>query len=457
MDEEERANFHISSFSHALYDEHIEDASFLYEQRLSLFDNPETTWLRIDEFEERFNANIDALVTGGELAVEISSKQAGEGDAGELHAAMCVFCRLGRKDLVMQALEKLDPKDVKGRQAISDALNREMPSDWKDDFITTLGACAPECLHVLAKLAGYRRLPAGEELMQALPGKSPENPAGVLWALGRLGYQAARRRILEKYLRHEDESVSIDAALALLRMGEKEALNHCMQSAQSQDWPNILLGSSGGRSAVSILLKKASQEKAATNCLLGLGLLGDISVVETLLGCLANPEAAESAALALNLITGAEIYEDAFIPDKVDEDELFPEELEKFRQGQAPTKNDGMPYGVTITRLSQKTEDWQDWWAKNRSRFKDGIRYRNGKPFSPACLLENIEHEKSPFSIRQLAYEELVIRYGMDFPFEANMYVAQQKRVIRDIAQWVATNSARFQPGAWYFAGQLIS
>ena len=37
----------------------IEEASFLYEQRLSLFDDPEITWLDIEDFEERFEAHID--------------------------------------------------------------------------------------------------------------------------------------------------------------------------------------------------------------------------------------------------------------------------------------------------------------------------------------------------------------------------------------------------------------
>lgn len=447
----------MTDFEHDLYREHIAEASFLYEQRLSLFDNPETAWPRIGDFEERFEAHIDGLLIGGEQAFAVCRQSANEDDAGALHAAMCVFCRLERKDMVMQALEKLNPEDVERQKAIGDALNLEVPSDWKNDFINMLGTCTPEQLNILAKLIGYRRLSAGEALIKVLSEKRPENPTNILWALGRLNEKAARHMILDEYLRSKNESVSIDAALALLRMGEKEALNYCMQSLQTQDWPDTLIGISAGRSAVPILLKKALQEKLNVECLLDLGLIGDIMATELLLGRLEDAETAKAAAIALNLITGAEIYEDAFIPDEISEDELFPEELEKFRQGQPPTKPDGTPFGDYITRLSQKPGDWQDWWAKNRPRFKDGIRYRNGKPFSPLCLLENIEYEKSPFIIRQLAYEELVIRYGVDFPFEADMYVTRQKRVIKDIAEWVAANSSRFQPGAWYFAGQLLS
>ena len=67
----------ILDFETELYQEHLEEASFLYEQRLTLFDDPEITWLDIEDFEERFEAHIDALVVGEELALK-------ERDLGDL-------------------------------------------------------------------------------------------------------------------------------------------------------------------------------------------------------------------------------------------------------------------------------------------------------------------------------------------------------------------------------------
>ncbi len=49
---------------------------------------------------------------------------------------------------------------------------------------------------------------------------------------------------------------------------------------------------------------------------MGLGLFGDVSSVHLLMKSLDDPEVADSAAMALNLITGAELYEDAFIPEE---------------------------------------------------------------------------------------------------------------------------------------------
>src|SRR5262249_4094259 len=159
--------------------------------------------------------------------------------------------------------------------------------------------------------------------------------------------------------------------------------------------------------------------QAEADCLIALGLLGDASAIATLLAYLTT-HVAESASMALQLITGAQLYEEVFVPDEIDEDELFEDEQERFKQGQLPTRPDGQRFGTTITRLSQNPEDWQKWWTDNKGRFDPRIRYRNGQPYSPACLLENLEAERSRHMIRQLAYEELVIRYGVDFPFETD-------------------------------------
>jgi uncharacterized protein (TIGR02270 family) len=438
-----------------LYQEYLEEASFLYEQRWTLFDDPEITWEDIHDFEERFEAHIDGLVVGEALALEVCKTQAVEGDFGELHAAVRVFCRQNRQDLVFRVLEELDPEVAERGQAISDALKHEFPGAWQDTFLRMLSQGDQKILPILATLFGYRRLQTGTELVQLLRATPADSLSKVIWTLGRLREQYARAPLLT-YLQHEDTSVCSATALALLRLNDQQALNHCSQLARSQSWPLIPLGLGGARSTVTLLLDLASAGRAEADCLIALGLLGDASAIATLCTYLTT-QSADSAAIALQLITGAQLYEEVFVPDEVDEDELFEEERERFKQqGQLPTRPDGQPFGTTITRLSQNPADWQKWWTDNRGRFDPRIRYRNGKPYSPACLLENLESERSRHKIRQLAYEELVIRYGVDFPFETDMFVAQQKQVLAKYADWIKANSSRFREGEWYFAGQLM-
>src|SRR6476620_1226608 len=87
-------------FSADLYLEHLEEASFLYEQRLGLYDDPEITWLDIGKVEERFAAHLDALIGGGDGALEICQQKCEQGEPGDLYTAVCVFCRSGRRDLL---------------------------------------------------------------------------------------------------------------------------------------------------------------------------------------------------------------------------------------------------------------------------------------------------------------------------------------------------------------------
>ncbi len=444
-------------FTTGIYQEHISEASFLYEQRLSLFDDPEITWQDLDNFEQRFEAHIDGLVVGEDLALEVCKQQASEGDFGELHAAMRVFCRQNRLDLVLETIEAIGTEDAEKLQAVADALTDELPEAWQKDFVGLLREENPKLAPIIPKLIGYWRLNAGAELLQALQQNNNGSPSPTLiWALGRLRERNARVPLFNTYLQHEDETVRSAAALALLRIGEPQTTTHCLRCAHEQNWSFLPLGLGGSRSAVPVLREIAARAKPNPDCLLALGLLGDVSVVDTLLTQLVTTELAESAAQALNLVTGAEIYEEVFITEPIDEDELFEEELEKLKRGE-PLYSPGQEPGATITRLSQKSDEWRNWWTQNKSRFNPQIRYRNGKPYSPATLLENLESEKSPRQVRQLAYEELVIRYGADFPFETDMFVVQQKHALATYAEWIKANGSRFREGKWYFAGQAMA
>src|SRR2546429_9504818 len=80
------------SFAVRMYDEHLEEASFLYEQRKALLRDPEIPWTRIGEFEERLEAHIDALVIGGRVALDIFQKHAKKRDAGGVFSAVSGFC-----------------------------------------------------------------------------------------------------------------------------------------------------------------------------------------------------------------------------------------------------------------------------------------------------------------------------------------------------------------------------
>jgi uncharacterized protein (TIGR02270 family) len=446
----------IRQFNIELYQEHLEEASFLYEQRLALLNDPEITWRDIGEFEERFEAHIDALVVGDELALEMCRQQVEEGDFGELHAAIRVFCRQNKGDFVAEAWKDLDPEDTERSKAISDALKDECPDSWQESLAPVFLRDYFNLIPVAAPVFGYRRYQAEAALLHALKRAPGPILPHLVWALGRMGGDAAQTAMYP-LVNHADDSVKKAAVESLLRFGDPKVMPLCQSHVQQTDWPVTAIGLGGGRQAADVLIARARRGNVDPDCLVALGLLGNLMAVKVLFESLQQESLARAAATGLYLITGAEIVEEVYIPEEIDEDELFEEELETYRkEGKVPTKPDGQPFGENVRRLSQNPADWQAWLNENRSRFNPKLRYRLGNPCTPSGLLATLLSETSPYRARQLAIEELKIRYGTDFPIEADMPVARQLQVLPAITQWVKNSESRFQPGAWYFNGRMM-
>ncbi len=427
-----------------LYEEYLEEASFLYAQRLTLYHNPEVTWKKIGEFEERLEAHIDGLVVGGELALEVAKTRAAEGDFGELFAAMCVFCRQDRRDLALAAIEQLDPGDAKKAGAIADAVKYEIPNPWLPDFVTLLGSSDPKFAPILARAFGYRRQPCGPQLLDAMRRCAPTALPEIVWSLGRIAHHSAIGPLLD-YLRSEEDPVRSAAAIALARLGEPAAVDYCLRTAASQPWAILALGLAGGRTVLPALTSLASQSAGG---IIALGLLGESASVPLLLSLQERTQFCGPAALALQALTGAALIETVFVPDEVEEDELFEAEKEQLKP---LTRGDGRPFGANVTRLSQNPKSWNDWWRAHKDQFVPGVRYRNGGPASPGRLVDMLTAESTPHQLRQYCCEELAIRYGNDFGLETDMPVRGQCSRLTEAAAW--GRSGRFAEGTWYFGG----
>jgi hypothetical protein len=90
-----------------------------------------------------------------------------------------------------------------------------------------------------------------------------------------------------------------------------------------------------------------------------------------------------------------------------------------------------------VNRLSENPEIWKNWWHKNMGRFETNVSYRAGNPCSPSGIFKALECEKSPHLLRQLAYEEFVIRYDTDFYFDINMPVSEQRVAVSSYRNWI--------------------
>ncbi len=444
-------------FNIELYQEHLEESSFLYEQHLAYLHDPELTWIDLDNWEERFEAHIDALVVGADLALEVCKQHCTTGDFGEIHAAMRVFCRQDRSDLAYAVLQNIDTAEEPVVQAVIDALKAECPAAWHDDLLRIMLGKCKQLVPALAEALSYRRVPVEDTLLRVLPNCEEPGLARLLHALGRIGSERARNA-LAPHLRSENPTVAEAACRGLVRLGDYQALRHGLLVAQLRPWPIAALGIGGDHAAVNVLTDIAKTDKVTDETLLALGMLGDLRSVSTIFNCFTNPERAMAAAVALQTITGAALQERVFIPDKVDPDELFEEERKKYEEtGEVPKRADGQPFGSNVTQLSVNPATWRAWLTEHRTEFDPKLRYRHGKPLSPAALLDSLNDEHTPNRVRALICEELVIRYRAPVTLEIDMPVREQRKHLHALAEWVRTSAGKFAPGVWYFAGRAMA
>ncbi len=442
----------IREFNLGLYREHLEDASFLYGQRLAYLGDPEVNWRDLKDWEERFEAHIDALMVAGDSALHLCRQQAADGDAGEKHAALRVLCRQRRKKDVLAVLDVLDPTDKEAAEAAAQALCYEAPTGWRDDLLNAFKG--EHLTQLLARVFGSRRFPAEELLAARLAAKPAFGRSELAWALGRVG-SAASVPLLRSFLHDDDGGVCEQAAIALMRLGDDRPIQEAMSAAPTHAWAQRVLGIGGTSKSIRVLLETIHGQSADEGAVLSLGLLGDLSAVAPLLELLDDEKFAVSAAVALNTITGAELYAKVFVPDAVDPDELNAEQREAYdKDGTVPTRF-GQPFGNWERRALLDKADWRSWLDQNKHRFSRGQRWRMGKPYGPSALCLCLETQRTPFAIRRAAGEELVVRYGLDVPFEADLAVSHQTRLLKRIGDWNARASEAFEDGHWYFAGAL--
>lgn len=405
-----------------ILEEHFEEAAFLYEHRLGLLNDPEVAWLDIAGFEERLDAHVDGLVLGGGRALSLCREQALIGDSSDLYAAVRVFCHHDRMDLIKATIESLDTNDALKVMAVSHAIIAALPEYRHGHIVQALDEMETNAPAVLPRVIGYRRLDAAGTLMRVLQHGPPAHVSATLWALGRLRSTGACSAVRE-YLAHSDLEVRAHAALALLRCGRSFG---DAAAGGFESWSLLALGIEGDRSYVPALIEQVRRAPSDDACI-ALGLLGDITAVEPLCAVLAEDPASEAAALALDLITGAGLYEESFVPEEVEPEERFDHERALSRNAETIRKR---PPGRTIERLSQNADAWKAWWGQHHQDFQPDTCYRRGRPCSPAVLLDEMRKPGNIRMVRQVAYEEIVVRFGIDAVFETDMAVRQQKAAL---------------------------
>ena len=223
----------VREFNLGLYAEHLDEASFLYTQRLALLKDSEILWTDLGGLESRLEAHVDALVVGGELALKKCTEKVAEGDAGVLFASVSVYCRQKRSDLLALILKQIDFSQPDQLAALTDALKWELPQDWVIFVERAIVRGDAELTEVLATVSGYRRLPVVSLLLTALAGKPTH---ALVTALGRMR-SATAVPALEACVARNEPGLQSAALMSLLQIGSVDALRGQYLNARVEKWP----------------------------------------------------------------------------------------------------------------------------------------------------------------------------------------------------------------------------
>lgn len=444
----------LRQFRIGLYEEHLEEAAFLYDQCRALARRADVAWRRLQDFEERLEAHLDALIVGEALALEICRKRAVEGEPGELFAAVCVFCRNAESSLLAAVLRELDHGNPQRVQAVFDALKLEMPDGWQEHCVRAVAGGRGPIVSLLARVIGYRRVQSADVLASALTQAGAQEQPSLLWAIGKVRGGATPDAV-SAFLQSPDAAVRAAALRAALRMQDRSAAEGL--AALGAQAPSLEAGLAGDRAIAASLLPALRGAETPRDVIVALGLIGDLSAVRPLLELLKVAELATLVAQTLYVITGADLFATTLIADDMDEDEMFEHEREEFRRtGAMPLRADGKPFGENVSQLSTDARVWSNWLQGNSGRFTGGRRYRLGQPYGPATLFACLDSETYPKIYRDLVTEELLIRYGLDLPLETDMRVQKQTWYLERAREWIAQAARTVEPGRWYLGGRLI-
>ncbi len=421
------------SFKIRLVHRQLDDASFLYDQRRFLLESDQLPWMNAANNEKRFLHHLWALV-------ELTRKDYLdiEGlieDTGALHTAVCLLCRQGRFERLRHLVDNADLMDAGVFNAVADGLKWEAPDIWGDRLVNLFRSREDRGFDLLSVVFGYRRWSLNPIFALHKGRLSMSRP--LIWAVGRSGGTHGIDR-LKDVIAGDDDSLKADASIALLRWGSHNHLKGVRPFDNSRHWACLPLGLYG-RPGIEAHLESLVDGDPSADTLLSLGLMGKTSSVEHLILHTAHKTLGQYASAALQLITGANLFETVFVPDEIDPDILTEEETARLHRGE-PVYADGNIPGDTVDRLSQNPSSWRDFWDENRFRFNPKIPYRLGRPYSPVAPLDTLLSPYSSHLIRALAYEETVIRHGVNLVFETDFLVDEQQCILSAFKQQLGSH-----------------
>ncbi|MEP1446868.1 MAG: hypothetical protein ABJK37_12215 [Paraglaciecola sp.] len=438
-----------TQFLHDLFDEHVDEASFLHQQKISQLRAQEITWAEIHDDEQRFAAHVDALIINGVEAEPYLAKKTGDFDSEQLFVYVSFLIRADKFDRFLNLLEEIDFEDLEIVENVSLALVFDIPLQWLDKLKNTDFKAYPHYLPIFLPAFVFRNSDLNPEwFLNNQHVTLSEQPLNIE-VLGKSNSQVASD-ILAKQLPTMEGGIRKLCISALFKLGHENILDYIQQCNPQKEWPFSVLalgcGSSFAQYCRNIATADYNEELVEA-----IGIIGLTENIPLLITLLEDEALAQKAAEAIYTISGAKFTTKVFIPEEWEETELFDDEKAKFEAGEGPCHADGRPFGETIELISLEPKDWTQWWQHSKDKFNSDLRYRFGRPVSPMTLIDVVSLPNITNNIRSLCLDELEIRYGLQCFVHLESSFIQQDYYLKQLAKWGEINDHKFKAGAWYF------
>jgi uncharacterized protein (TIGR02270 family) len=295
-----------------IIEEHLSELGFLWEQRERGIVAPDWTVKDLATIEERAEAHLDGLRIAGAHAVALARPALAAKETGLAAAAAFVMLAFGRVELEHEVLQALATAPPKARDGIRLAL-RHADITRMSPVLIELATSSPATAARAAALdvLAFHRLPPPKGIPMLLADPDPEVRRLVFDAAGRFGGPWSYD-VLREALDGDVPALRVAALRASARMGLMGLDESCRQAGTRPQKPVSealeFLGLLGNAKDLSILQNSMTRPDLAAAALSGMGKLGAIAAIPTILEAMTVEPLAEAATRAFSRITGAEAW-----------------------------------------------------------------------------------------------------------------------------------------------------
>ncbi len=356
-----------------ILEEHLSELDFLWEQRERFVLSPEWTLKELATLEGRAEAHLDGLRIGAGHSVDIARPFLTADETGAATAATFVLMAFDFHDLdqeVLQALKTAPPKSRDGvRIGLRHSDVKRIAAELSDTALSAAPAVRAAALDVLA----FHRLPPPRSIADLFRDPDLSIRRIVCEAVGRFGGPWGADPLWDA-LESDAPANRVAALRASARLGLPGLDATCREAATraSNPIPEALtfLGVVGGAKDLLILQNATTRPGLADAALAGIGKLGVIAAIPTLLDAMTDDKLTHATGRAFVRITGAtniEANEPIPPPSNLTEDEI----------------------DLWDTALPPDPTKARAWWEKEKARFTIEGRWQSGREVSKTPLGEH--------------------------------------------------------------------